>query len=137
MGVILDSSVTIRAERIRMTEPQLLEEVRTVTNQEIVGLSAVGVTELVHGIYRADTQLRAANRRRFLEELLEDLDVYDYNLAVARLAGQIDGEQRAIGNSIPFPDLLIGATALSLNFSLLTVNLRHFRMIPNLNVIPF
>jgi len=31
--------------------------------------------------------------------------------------------------------LLIGATALSLGFSLLTVNLRHFKLIPGLNVI--
>lgn len=31
---------------------------------------------------------------------------------------------------------LIGATALSLGFSLVTVNLRHFRLIPGLTVIP-
>jgi len=51
------------------------------------------------------------------------------------LAGRIDGEQTAAGVMIPSVDLLIGATALSLGFSVLTINLRHFRQIPGLNVI--
>jgi predicted nucleic acid-binding protein len=56
---------------------------------------------------------------------------------MAELAGRIGGEQAAIGQTIPPIDLMIGVTALSLNFSILTANLRHFRMIPNLNMIPF
>jgi predicted nucleic acid-binding protein len=36
---------------------------------------------------------------------------------------------------IPFVDLLIGATALSLGFSIFTVNMRHFKKIPGLNVL--
>ena len=53
------------------------------------------------------------------------------------LAGKIDGEQQALGVTVPFSDLLIGATALSHGFSVLTVNLRHFRLIPGLTVVPF
>jgi len=34
-------------------------------------------------------------------------------------------------------DLMIGATAIFAGFSILTFNLRHFRMIPGLHVIPF
>jgi predicted nucleic acid-binding protein len=51
------------------------------------------------------------------------------------LAGRLEGEQQVRGVTIPFGDLLIGATALSLGFSILTVNSRHFRMIPGLQVI--
>jgi predicted nucleic acid-binding protein len=51
------------------------------------------------------------------------------------LAGKIDGEQQAKGVTVPFGDLLIGATALSLGFSVLTVNLRHFRLIPDLQIL--
>jgi predicted nucleic acid-binding protein len=51
------------------------------------------------------------------------------------LAGRLQGEQQAEGVTIPITDLLIGATALSLGFSLLTVNLLHFRLIPGLNVL--
>jgi predicted nucleic acid-binding protein len=50
------------------------------------------------------------------------------------LAGRIDGEQTAAGVVIPFVDLLIGATALSLGFSILTANMRHFKQIPGLSV---
>ncbi|MGD0796083.1 MAG: hypothetical protein ABR910_00035 [Acidobacteriaceae bacterium] len=34
-----------------------------------------------------------------------------------------------------FTDLLIGATALSLGFSVMTENVRHFKLIPGLDVI--
>ncbi len=36
---------------------------------------------------------------------------------------------------IPFAGLLIGATALPLNFAILTANERHFRMTPDLQVL--
>lgn len=51
------------------------------------------------------------------------------------LAGRIDGEQRTLGVTIPIVDLMMGATALSLDFSVMTVNLRHFQMIPGLKVL--
>lgn len=60
--------------------------------------------------------------------------MYPYNDQTALLAGRIDGEQTARGVLIPFPDLLIGATALSLGYSVLTANVRHFNLIPGLNV---
>ena len=76
-------------------------------------------------------------RRLFLETLINDLPVFDYTLEIARLAGRIDGEETMKGNIIPFIDLLIGATALHLGYSLMTTNVRHFRLIPGLDVIPF
>jgi tRNA(fMet)-specific endonuclease VapC len=79
---------------------------------------------------------RRLRRQSFVEELRIGLTVYPYTVETAMLAGQIDGEQTAMGVIIPFVDLLIGATALSLGFSILTVNLRHFSQIPGLNVVP-
>lgn len=105
-------------------------------NQELA-LSAIGYTELVHGIYRADSPTRASMRRAFLADLAAELPIYAYTDTVAEIAGRIDGEQTAKGNSIPFPDLLIGATALSLSFSVLTANERHFLLIPGFDVIAF
>lgn len=53
----------------------------------------------------------------------------------ALLAGRIDGEQRSRGVIIPFGDLLIGATALSLGYQILTGNPRDFQRIPGLSVL--
>jgi predicted nucleic acid-binding protein len=54
---------------------------------------------------------------------------------IAQLAGKLDAEQQKRGVVIPFADLLIGATALSLRYSVLTVNPRHFERVPGLSVI--
>jgi predicted nucleic acid-binding protein len=73
-------------------------------------------------------------RQSFIDELLRDLTVHPYTQATALLAAKIDGEQQAQGVTIPFADLLIGVAALELGFSVLTVNLRHFRLIPGLRI---
>ncbi|MBI1872381.1 MAG: PIN domain-containing protein, partial [Acidobacteria bacterium] len=91
--------------------------------------------ELIHGIYRADTLERRARREAFVEELLTALTVYPFTIDAARLAGKLDAEQQSRGVVVPVADLLIGATALSLGFSVLTVNPRHFRQLPGLSVV--
>lgn len=135
MGLILDSSVVIDAERRRETVEQLIERIIRLTGDQDAALSAVGVTELVHGIFRASTPAIRARREAFLNELLADITVYPYTKEVAMLAGRIDGEQQGKGIVIPFADLLIGATALALGYSVLTVNVRDFERIPSLSVL--
>jgi len=60
--------------------------------------------------------------------------VYPFTKELALLAGKIDAEQQSRGVTIPFAALLTGATALSLGYSVLTGNLRHFAKIPGLSV---
>lgn len=134
MGVILDSSVVTKAEREGLTEAELLRSICGLIGDQPIGLSAVGVTELIHGIYRAQTPARTERRRAFVRELVTDLPTYPYTLATAELAGRIDAEQKTAGFVVLFADLLIGATVLSLGFSCLTANVRHF-LIPGLDVI--
>jgi len=64
-----------------------------------------------------------------------DIEVVPYTRATAFLAGRIDGEQRALGVTIPSIDLLIGVTALEIGYSVVTANVRHFNLIPGLHVI--
>ncbi len=135
MGLILDSTVVIAAERRGDTVEKMIEQVVSAAGDQEAALSSVGLTELVHGIYRAQTPAMRLRRRSFMDELLRDLTVYPYTKATALLAGKIDGEQQAQGVTIPFDDLLVGATALELGFPVLTANLRHFRLIPGLKII--
>jgi len=116
MGVILDSSVVIAAERRGDTVEQLIEQIVNRIGDQEAALSAIGLTELIHGIYRARTPEVRLRRESFLNELLADLTVYPYTKETALLAGKIDGEQQSRGVVIPFGDLLIGATALSLGY---------------------
>ncbi len=135
MGLILDSSIVISAERRGDTVEKLIEQVVAVAGDTEAAISSVGLTELVHGIYRAQNSEMGLRRQSFIEELLRDMTVYPYTKEAAMLAGKLDGEQQVQGVTVPFGDLLIGATALSLGFSVLTFNLRHFRLIPGLKIL--
>ena len=135
MGLILDSSVVIAAERRGDNVTGMLKKIVATTGDQRAVLSAIGMTELVHGIYRAQTEDARSRRDSFIRELLTDVEVYPYTRETALVAGRIDGEQRSRGVTVPFADLLIGATALEVNYSLLTVNVRHFRLVPGLTVI--
>ena len=134
MGIILDSSIVISAERRGDTVAQLLRRIAHVAGDQEVALSAVGLMELMHGIYRADNVQRRTARELFINELIADIEVYPFSKDTAVLAGKIDGEQQAKGIVIPFADLLIGATAILLGYSVVTVNDRDFKRIPGLNV---
>jgi predicted nucleic acid-binding protein len=135
VGLILDSSVVIAAERRHETVAQLLQRVLDVTGDQEAALSAIGLAELVHGVYRADTLERRARREAFIEDLTATVTVYPLTADAARLAGKIDAEQQAAGVVIPLGDLLIGATALSLSYAVATVNRRHFGLVPGLSVV--
>ena len=134
MGLILDSSVLIAAERQGEAVEQLLERILTKAGDQETALSAVALVELVHGIHRAKVPEIRARREAFIQELLADVPIYPFTQAIAFLAGRIDGEQQSKGVKIPFQDLLIGATALHLDYAVVTFNPRHFRMIPDLAV---
>lgn len=68
MGLILDSSVVIDAERRDETVARLIERIIGLTKDQEAALSAVGLTELVHGIYRASTPSIRTRREAFLED---------------------------------------------------------------------
>jgi predicted nucleic acid-binding protein len=78
---------------------------------------------------------RANRRRQFLEDLIRSIPIYPITTELARKAGRIDAEQQEKGVCIAFQDLLIGVCALDLGYAVGTANLRHFRMIPGLNVV--
>jgi len=137
VGIVLDSSVIIAAERRGRTVREILEQVQAAQGEVEIGLSVVTIAELVHGAYRTKTEAQQKRRLEFIERLSSDVPVHPVTLDVARLAGRIEGEQEALGVQFAFEDLLIGATALHLGFDVATLNLRDFRRIPGLSVVQF
>ena len=134
MGLILDSSVAITAERRQLPVEDMLTVIRKLTGPEDIALSVVSVMELEHGIWRAKEPAQAARRRQFVEDLIANIPVYPVTTELARKAGRIDAEQQARGIRIAFQDLLIGVSALDLGYAVITHNARHFQLIPNLEV---
>ena len=135
MGIVLDSSVIIAAERRGHTVREILEQLKAVQGDVEIGISVVTVAELVHGAYRTRTEAQQERRLEFIERLASDVPVYPVTLDIARLAGRMEGQQEALGVQFAFEDLLIGATALHLSYDLATLNLRDFKRIPGLSII--
>jgi len=137
VGLILDSSVVIAAERLGQTAYQMVENIGLASNDAEIAISVVTVIELAHGITRADMPQRRARRQQFLDDLLVGMPVHPVTVAVALRAGQIDGQMQAAGMRVALGDLLIGVTALELGYAVATGNTRHFQLIPNLTVRQF
>jgi predicted nucleic acid-binding protein len=135
VGIVLDSSIIIAAERRGHTVREILEQVKAAQGEIEIGVSVVTIAELVHGAYRTKTHAQQQRRLEFIERLASDVPVHPVTLDIARLAGRIEGQQESIGVQFAFEDLLIGATALHLGFEVATLNLRHFRKISGLSVI--
>jgi predicted nucleic acid-binding protein len=135
MGLILDSSVLIASERQGRNARQALAEIAVHAAGEDVAVSVVTLIELAHGVARANTPERKATRGQFLDELIAVLPVHPVTVPVALRAGQIDGENAAQGVRLALSDLLIGVTALELGYRVATANVRHFQMVPGLEIL--
>lgn len=135
MGLLLDSTVFIAAERRGLSARQALVDLQSHFPGEQFALSVVSVIELAHGVARANTPQRSALRQLFLNELILASPVHTVTVPIALRAGRLDGENTGKGIRLSLADLLIGATALELGYKVATANLRHFQLIPGLPVI--
>jgi predicted nucleic acid-binding protein len=127
--------VLIGAERDARPVSELLAMLQHEHGKTEIVLSSITVVELVHGLYRAETTEQARKRRDYLDTVFAAIPVEPFTRTMAQLAAKIDAEARQLGRTIPFADLLIGATALHFGYAVGTRNLRHFRMVPNLAIV--
>jgi predicted nucleic acid-binding protein len=98
LGVILDSSVVIEAERRHLNVAQFLRQVALRVGEMEAALCAITVAELAHGIHRADTPERRVRRRIFLDDLKAAVPVYPITDGTAELVGKIGAESSAAGD---------------------------------------
>jgi predicted nucleic acid-binding protein len=70
LGVVLDSSVVIEAERQRLDVSLFLKHISSHIGEREAALCSISVAELAHGIHRADTPERRHIRRAFLDDLV-------------------------------------------------------------------
>lgn len=96
-----------------------------------VALPAVVVYELLVGVRRAAHPQRMGDQ---LRAFLEPVRVIDFGLAEAEAAADIRCALEAQGQPIGPHDLLIAATALANNCTLVTHNTREFGRVPGLPI---
>ncbi len=130
MGVILDTSVLIDAER-RESEISRFTENR---QAEIFGISVITVAELLHGVHRADSKKRRLKRSAYVEKIIELFPIYNLDVSATRIYAALWADLSCNGIQIGAHDLIIGSTALSLGFSVATFNPRHFERIEGLKI---
>ncbi len=130
MGVILDTSVLVEAERQNFQIDKFIAN----REEEIFGLSVISVAELLHGVHRADSTKRRLKRSAYVERVIELFPIYDFNTSIARIYAELWSELSQKGIQIGAHDLIIGSTALSLGFSVATYNVRHFERIEGLKI---
>ena len=130
MGVILDTSVLIEAERRKFEIDKFTEN----REEETFGLSVISVAELLHGVHRADSTRRRLKRSAYVEKVIELLPIYAFEISIARIYAELWADLSKRGIQIGAHDLIIGSTALSLGFSVATHNRRHFDRIEGLKI---
>ena len=132
MGLILDSSVLIAAERQQFDLARFFAE----NADEPFFLASITVSELLHGVERAPAGHRRNQRARFVEAILAEVEVIDFDGAVARRHAAAWAALERAGRMIGAHDLLIAATALYHDCALVTLNTAEFRQVNGLALAP-
>lgn len=94
--------------------------------------SAVVVGELYQGAFRSPAVL--THLENIETRVLPSVTVLSYEVATARLYGEIRAQLEAAGRPLADADLQIAATALLHDLELVTGNVKHFRRVPRLRI---
>jgi tRNA(fMet)-specific endonuclease VapC len=110
--------------------PGPLTTLRRLRRQELA-ISIISVGEVFHGAFgTADPEAELVRLRRFLR-VYRTLPL---TVPIMALFARLRADLRGRGMIIPDLDLLIAATALEHDLTLLTRNRRHFERIPGLKL---
>ena len=96
-----------------------------------LGLSVIALAELYEGVYYSSETEESEQK---LNQFLSSLYIIDVDEETARIFGLERGKLRAAGTMIGNMDLMIAATALQYDLTLLSNNRRHFDRIDRLRV---
>lgn len=130
MGIIFDSTEIIALERNR----QAIEALIAGREDEPFGISVVTIAELLHGVERADTETRRLRRQAFVEKVIEQFPAFPFDTAVARIYARLWASLVNKGYTVGAHDLIIAATAISLDYTVITANRRDFEKIEGLKL---
>ena len=130
MGTLIDSNVFVEVERGKL---DLSAWIRRRAG-DVLGISAITVSELLHGVHRAPAGRLHEARRAFVEHVIDVVPVHPFDTDAARVHAELGARLAAHGARNGAHDLMIAATALSLGFGVATLNVAEFARVPRLAV---
>ncbi len=126
MSYLIDTDIVAAYLKGRPEETTLLASL-----EGTLAISLITYGEIYEGIYFGRDPKRY--EQGFLA-FLRAVDVLPLNKAIMKRFARIRGELRRTGNSISDNDILIGATALHHDLTVVTHNRKHFQRIPGLTL---
>ncbi len=134
MGIVVDTSVLVAAERQRFDLDGLL----ATAGEGTAAIAAITASELLHGVERAREPLVRAERLRNAEDVFDSFAVIPFGLAEARIHASIWAALAAKGGGrmIGAHDLLVAATAIAIGAAVATLNQKDFKRIRGLTLAP-
>jgi tRNA(fMet)-specific endonuclease VapC len=119
--------VLIDAER----SPEVLDAL--IADEDFPAIAAITVAELAVGVEIATGRRRQA-RRAFLDDVIENIPILDYDLDVARAHAHLLVTVRARGEPRGAHDLIIAATARATSRVIVTADNAGFAGLPGVTV---
>lgn len=125
---MLDTNICIYL--IKKRPPTVLERFQQISSQEIC-LSIITLAELQYGVEKsASKQLN----QTIIDDFVSRLQVLSWDRLAVKYYGKIRANLEKKGTPIGLMDLMIASHCLSLNYTLITNNIKEFERIPELKI---
>ena len=132
MGLILDTSVLIAAEKRRLDFYGLVNAAGG--DAQDLHVCSIAISELMQGVIRANTDERRERRLRHARTVQALCHVLPFDLADAEHHARIWADLASRGKMIGPYDLIIAATALAREYTVATLNAGEFTRVTGLKV---
>lgn len=100
--------------------------------KEGLAISVISLAELYEGVYYSTNP---EGDKKALDDFLTGVSILGLEDEICKIFGKERGKLRKLKIVIGDFDLLIAATCLCYNLTLLTNNIRHFKMVEGVNIV--
>ena len=128
MSYLLDTNICVYFLK---QHPGIIKRMRQCRGEEIA-ISIITLAELQFG---AHYSTQVANNIKRIEFFLEQVQLLDLTSEITDIYARIKASLRKTGNIIEDFDILIGATVIENNLTLVTDNERHFSRIEKIRMV--
>ncbi|MGJ4789687.1 type II toxin-antitoxin system VapC family toxin [Leptospira koniambonensis] len=127
MSYLIDTDIIIYS----LKEDPIVRQNFLDRKNSIKSVSVITYGELIFGAQKSTYKERNLATVRRIAELFPVIELTE---GIMETYGELKAIQQKKGNTVEDFDLLIGSTALYLNYTLVTNNERHFQKIPGLRI---